>query len=121
MSRSLALLVNVHSRRARQNAECISHLEKAFGDRGPFIASKSPSELPVRLSDVRRADPVVIFICGGDGTLRQTLTHLLASYAPDPLPKIAVLRGGTMNTVATSLEIYRTPEEHLTYLLSRYD
>jgi diacylglycerol kinase (ATP) len=117
----VALIVNRHSRMARKNPHYIENLERAFGDRGPFIASQTPSELPAAISDMIRASPNVVFISGGDGTLRQTLSHLITGYGNLPLPKIAVLRGGTMNTVATSLDIHRDPIEQLEYVLYRHD
>ncbi len=85
------------------------------------MMSRSPSELPTALQDVLRARPDTLFICGGDGTLRQTLTRLLVTYGATQLPRIAILRGGTMNTVATSVGIFRPPLPHLKVLLDRYD
>jgi diacylglycerol kinase family enzyme len=118
-SEPAALLVNLHSRRARQDPAFVENLERAFGERGPLILSRSPGELPGAMADLSRARPAMLFIAGGDGTLRQTLTHLIAAYGEQPLPKIAILRGGTMNTVATSLGICREPVDQLKWLLER--
>lgn len=51
------------------------------------------------------APPTVIAVHGGDGTLHQTLTALVRAFGDRPLPPIAILGGGTMNVVATSLGI----------------
>ena len=42
---------------------------------------------------------------GGDGTLHKTVTALDRVFGDEPLPPIAILCGGTMNVVATSLAI----------------
>ncbi|HLG19582.1 MAG TPA: diacylglycerol kinase family protein [Bdellovibrionota bacterium] len=115
----IALLVNLRSRKALRDPKFLDHLEEAFGDRGPFVTSRNPSELPSALADVQRTDPEILLVCGGDGTLRQTLTHLLAAYGGKPLPRIAILPAGTMNTVATSLGITGSPLHRLQYLLQR--
>jgi len=53
-------------------------------------------------------------IVGGDGTASATLTALWQAYGDRPRPKIAFLRGGTMNTVASSIGIaQRSPDELL--------
>jgi diacylglycerol kinase family enzyme len=44
-------------------------------------------------------------INGGDGTINRTLTAVVNAYGSEPLPKIALLRGGTMNVLATNLGI----------------
>ncbi len=115
----LALLVNIRSRKARKESDFLDRLQSAFGEIGPLIMSNSPGELPSAMDDVLRANPQILFICGGDGTLRQTLTQLVEAYGRKRLPRIAILRGGTMNTVATSVGIIRPPVEHLLVLLDR--
>jgi diacylglycerol kinase family enzyme len=62
--------------------------------------------------------PSIIGIHGGDGTLHRTLSALIAAYGPRPLPPIAILPGGTMNVVASSLGIHVDPERLLAELVS---
>src|SRR5262249_29486203 len=45
----------------------------------------------------------VIGISGGDGTIGRTLTAVLGVYGDAPLPRIAFLRGGTVNTILRGL------------------
>ena len=116
-----ALLMNVHSRTIRRNTGLLEKVEATFGERGPFVTSRSPNELPTLMADLYRYKPSVLFVYGGDGTLRQTLTHLIATYGKNPLPLIAILRGGTMNTVATSIGIVDPPLRHLRHLVERID
>jgi diacylglycerol kinase (ATP) len=62
--------------------------------------------------------PQVIGIHGGDGTLQRTLSALIAAYGNRPLPPIAILPGGTMNVVSSSLGIRVKPETLLTELVN---
>ena len=53
----------------------------------------------------------VLGISGGDGTLHHTLTAMIRTYGDEPLPPVAILRGGTMNTIARSFGIFgETPQ-----------
>jgi diacylglycerol kinase family enzyme len=57
-------------------------------------------------------------IVGGDGTVSSVLTALHRAYGDKPLPKIALLRGGSMNTIANSFGLpRRSPKELLEMLL----
>jgi diacylglycerol kinase (ATP) len=118
---TLALLVNARSKKARRDPGLVRDLEALFAGRGLFRVMQHPGELPATLADVRRNRTGTLFVAGGDGTLRQTLSRLVKEYGSDPAPRIAVLRGGTMNTVATSLGIRREPREQLRVLLERRD
>lgn len=65
----------------------------------------------------RGADNVAIV--GGDGTISTVLSALYQAYKGDPLPRVALLRGGTMNTIANSFGVMRaSPEDLLSRLLA---
>jgi diacylglycerol kinase (ATP) len=116
-----ALLLNLHSRRVRRDPSLLPSLGGTFGDRGPFLALRDPSELQPALEEILRFRPDLLFVCGGDGTLRQTLSGLIRAYGDTPLPKVAILKTGTMNTVAGGLGIRRSAIPQLTSLLARPD
>jgi diacylglycerol kinase family enzyme len=59
--------------------------------------------------------------CGGDGTNLSTVTELMRSYGAERLPIVALLRGGTVNTVAQNLGVHGRPEEILQRLVARLD
>jgi diacylglycerol kinase family enzyme len=59
----------------------------------------------------------VIATCGGDGTNLSTLTALVRA-AGERLPTFALLRGGTVNTVAENLGVRGEPEQLLARLVS---
>ncbi len=60
----------------------------------------------------------MIAIHGGDGTLHRTLSALVAAYGTRALPPMAILPGGTMNVVASSLGIRVKPETLLAELVA---
>jgi len=62
----------------------------------------------------------VLAINGGDGTAHVVLTALMRAYGADPLPRIALLRGGTMNTVASGIGVRGSPASLLGALVARY-
>ena len=51
----------------------------------------------------------MIAVHGGDGTLHKTVTALVRAFGDTPLPPVAALCGGTMNVVASSLDIRERP------------
>jgi diacylglycerol kinase family enzyme len=73
------------------------------------------------MAKIRDSRPDLLFICGGDGTLRRTVSGLLRAYGDSPLPKIAILTGGTMNTVAAALGIRKGPSAFLRSVIEGCD
>ena len=68
---------------------------------------------------VRERGVGTVAIIGGDGTVSGVVSALHRAFGGAPLPKIALLRGGTMNTIANSFGIARRqPEELLRRLLA---
>jgi diacylglycerol kinase family enzyme len=61
------------------------------------------SQLHEALDEAMAEHVEVLGINGGDGTAHQTLTALLALWPHDRLPRIVLLRGGTMNTLSNGL------------------
>jgi diacylglycerol kinase family enzyme len=57
--------------------------------------------------------------CGGDGTNLTAVTQLVRRFGVDRLPHFAVLRGGTVNTVAENLGVRGRPDEILARILAR--
>lgn len=68
---------------------------------------------------VRERGVGTVGIIGGDGTVSAVVSALHRAYGDAPLPRIALLRGGTMNTIANSFGLpRRQPEELLRRLLA---
>jgi diacylglycerol kinase family enzyme len=93
-------------------------MESVLGDTGRVIASRSLEELDAAAQALAAAPPAVIAVHGGDGTLHLTLTALIRAFADRPLPPMAILGGGTMNVVTSSLGIRARPLPFLTNLVA---
>jgi diacylglycerol kinase family enzyme len=105
----IAVIVNPRSRANRRNPRIAAEFQTIVGERGRVFAPKSIEELDALAIELRQAAPAVIAVHGGDGTLHKTVTALDRVFGAAPLPPIALLCGGTMNVVATSLAIRERP------------
>jgi diacylglycerol kinase family enzyme len=112
----IAVFVNPRSRENRKNPGLARELAAAVGDAGRVLAPGSLEELATLAAGVRAAPPGVIAVHGGDGTLHKVMTALGGAFGDTPLPPLAVLRGGTMNVVASSLGIVTKPAPFLRIL-----
>jgi diacylglycerol kinase (ATP) len=112
----IGVVLNPKSRRNLRDPGAALRLARQLGDQGIVRPVHSRDELQRAAEDFKRLDIDVLGISGGDGTNHVTITGFLDVYAPDvaghaakvsPLPQIAFLRGGTMNTVANSVGVRR--------------
>ncbi len=94
-------------------------LGAALGADGRVIAAGSLAELADAASELVRKPPAAIAIHGGDGTLHKSVAALLRASGEAPLPPIAILPGGTMNVVASSLGLVDRPEAIATRLVEQ--
>lgn len=77
-----------------------------IGSHGTAEATKSIDDLYRVCEEFKKERIDVLGISGGDGTLHHTLTAMIRTYGDTPLPPVAILRGGTMNTIARSFGIF---------------
>jgi len=117
----IGVVVNPRSRRNLRDPGAASRLARRLGDHGVVRAARSIDELYRIAEDFRRVDIDVLAISGGDGTNHVTLTGFLDVYAGATIPRVALLRGGTMNTVANSVGVRQgRPEGLLGRLIRDY-
>lgn len=116
----IGIISNPHSRRNRRNPEQMRRLAYILGQDDTY-------ELTNRIEDVGEAarqfmdnDIDILALNGGDGTNHVTLTKFIEVYGDTPLPKIALLRGGTMNTVSNAVGVKGTPPRLLANLVEKY-
>jgi diacylglycerol kinase (ATP) len=114
----IAVVVNPRSRANRKNPRIASDFQAIVGGEGRVIAPKSLEELTDAATELARTPPTVIAVHGGDGTLHRTLTALGRAFGDVPLPPIAILCGGTMNVVATSLGLREQPNTFLSAMVA---
>lgn len=113
----IAVLVNPRSRANRRNPRIAADFQAILGDQGRVHAPKTLEELTAVAAEWSRAPPAVIAVHGGDGTLHRALTAMGPAFRNRAIPPIAILCGGTMNVVASSLHIRERPTTFLTSIV----
>jgi hypothetical protein len=117
----IGVVFNPRSGRNLRDPGAALRLARALGDRGVVRPARSMDELYRVAEDFQKLDIDVLGISGGDGTNGVTITGFLDVYQGSALPQIALLRGGTMNTVANAVGVRRgKPEGLLDRLCQRY-
>jgi diacylglycerol kinase (ATP) len=107
---SVTVVLNPRSRANRQDPGMGERLASALGGSGEVVAAESLERLAHLTARMADNPPSAIAVHGGDGTLHKSLTAVIRAWGDRPLPPIAVLPGGTMNVVASSLGIGGRPE-----------
>lgn len=106
----IRLVVNVRSRRNVRRPREVERLRSAMGAQGTLYTTSSLDDLErVAAELAQSADPQhdVVAIYGGDGTLHHTLGALIRHRGVRALPRVAILPGGNLNTVARGLGMPR--------------
>ncbi|MDP9151039.1 MAG: sphingosine kinase [Myxococcota bacterium] len=109
----IGVVLNPNSGHNLRNPRAASRLARALGDHGVLRQARSIDELYRIAEDFRRDGIDVLAISGGDGTNHVTLTGFIDVYGGATIPQVALLRGGTMNTVANSVGVERGKPEGL--------
>jgi diacylglycerol kinase (ATP) len=109
----IGVVLHPKSRRNLRDPGAALRLSRRLGDHGVLRTAASVEELYRIAEDFRRVDIDVLAISGGDGTGHVTLTGFLNVYGGHTMPHVALLRGGTMNTVANSVGVRRGRPEGL--------
>ena len=113
----IGLLLNPRAKQHLADPDLAERLKRQVGDHGVVRAPESYEQLAQAAEDFKQHGVELVAVAGGDGTNHVTITGLVEVYKSAKLPYFALLRGGTMNTVANSFGIPRRGPEHL---LARY-
>jgi diacylglycerol kinase family enzyme len=116
----IGVITNPRSRQNRRNPRLARQLSYILGERGTFQQPEDLDALAATARHFRERQIDVLCINGGDGTMHKAHTAMMEAYEGQALPKLAVLRGGTMNTIAHGLGIRGTPAQLLDFVVSRY-
>ncbi len=116
----IGVITNPMSRKNRKDPAVARTLAYVLGEKGQFVA---PGDLEALARTARRfRDHRIEALCinGGDGTVHQSLTAMVRAYGEDPLPPVAILRGGTMNIIADSVGMRISAEAMLDQVVDAY-
>ncbi len=113
------IILNPRSRANRRDPGLAARIKAIAGNGARVRSATDLDRLDDMTVEIAAAPPHVIAIHGGDGTLHKTLSSLLKAFMARgvTLPPIAILPGGTMNVVASSLNLLGRPEAILARLM----
>jgi len=115
----VAVLLNPRSGGGAFDERRIEGLRAIAGSRAVLFVTEERELVQAVAEGVLERGVETVGVIGGDGSVSGVLTALRNAYGPAPLPHIALLRGGTMNTIANSLGVRRgKPEDLLRRLLA---
>lgn len=121
MTHATAVLVNPNSGGGRRNRQLAGRLQSRAGRSAEIIVTQDTQHLQRVAGELASAGTARVGIVGGDGTASDTLSALSRAYGPKRIPQIALLRGGTMNTIANSVGVPRArPTELLDIALNEW-
>ena len=116
----IGVISNPRSGMNKRNPRLARKLAYILGDKNILEQPDHLDGLRSVARQFKERDVDIVCINGGDGTAHTALTIFLAEYGSKPLPKIALLRGGTMNTMARNIGLKGSPESILGRVVNAY-
>jgi diacylglycerol kinase (ATP) len=116
----IGVVLNPYSKSYKRNPQKIEQMAFIIGDKASCKPTADLDDLGRVADEFKSRDIDILAISGGDGTIHCTLTAFLKVYGEKPLPKIALLKGGTLNTIAGSLYIKGDAQTLMSNLLIKY-
>ncbi|MEZ4744154.1 MAG: diacylglycerol kinase family protein [Bdellovibrionota bacterium] len=116
----IGIITNPYSKLNKRNPRRQELLGYVAGQNGRLEITNSLEDLNRVAREFRDQDISVLAINGGDGTISRTLTAIINAYGDKPLPKVVILRGGTVNVLATNLGVKGSPEHILFRLMEAH-
>jgi diacylglycerol kinase (ATP) len=114
----LAVVISPQSRRFRHDSGLIGRLSAIGAPKTIVRTATDGTSTRAFIAEARSRHVGVIGVAGGDGSLGHIVAALRDGWTDAPWPALAILRGGTMNTVANGLGLARgTPDSLLKQLL----
>jgi diacylglycerol kinase (ATP) len=116
----IGVITNPRSKANQKDPASMRQLGYLLGSAGSPYATKSLDDLYRAAEEFKRAQIDILGINGGDGTIHVTLTAFAKVYGETPLPQVAILPGGTLNTIAAGIGLRGKPQDVLYEVIERY-
>jgi diacylglycerol kinase (ATP) len=117
----IGVLLNRNAgKRLRRHAISEAGLRSLLGNGDLLEATSTIDQIEAVARKFRDQQIDVLGICGGDGSNHYVLTSFIRAYQEKPLPKIALLCGGTHNAHAASIGLKGQPEDLLCALVRNH-
>lgn len=116
----IGIITNPHSRRNRRFPERMRRMGYILGQDDVYEMTSQVQDV-ARVAEAFKQNEIdILALNGGDGTNHVTLTSFIEVYKDEPLPRIAFLRGGTMNTISEAVGVQGQPNQILRNLVDKY-
>ena len=115
----IGIVNNPRARRNLRRPGIARRLRERLANDGEVIDASTPDELARAVERLKAARIDVLGVNGGDGTAHLVLGAFARAYGDEPLPKLLLLCGGAMNTVARGNGVRGGPEGILREVLLR--
>jgi len=115
----IGIVTNPRAAGLRRDPADGRRLARLLGDAGVALEADTPEGLARAVETLVAARIDTLGVDGGDGTIHLVLTALAAAWGPAPLPRLLVLRGGTMNVLAANHGLSGDPAGLLAAFLAR--
>ena len=116
----IGIITNPHAKLNKRNPKRQKILSYIAGKQGVLKITNDIKDLKLAAQEFYEQKISVLAINGGDGTISRTITAFIEVYGNKPLPRICILPGGTINTLAKNLGISGGPEKNLYKLIESH-
>jgi diacylglycerol kinase family enzyme len=114
----LGVVLNPNALGVRRAPGLGERLQRVCDGAGEVVVTRTPGELAAAARRFADDGVELVAACGGDGTNLSTVTEIVRAYGRQRLPTFAILRGGTVNTIAQNLAIRGKPDQILGRLVA---
>lgn len=112
------VIANARARRAGRDSRLGERLRRHLPAEYVHF-TRDASEVEAALARLHALGIEHLVLVGGDGTVGGTLTPLIARFGESPLPRVSLVAGGTINTIAHSLDAHAGAEQTVRRILEQ--
>jgi diacylglycerol kinase family enzyme len=114
----VGVLINARAGAVRRDGELVTRIG-GLVPASALALTRSEAEVGAALGRLREQGIESLVLIGGDGSVHVALTALLKVWQAADAPALLLTRGGTINTIPSSLGARGAPDAMLARLLSR--
>lgn len=102
----IGIIVNPHARSVKNSRKDVPSLLRQIGREYVDVRlSTSLDELDRILLEFKNNNISCVSTCGGDGTIHHIVSHMINMYTPSTPPPLLILKGGTMDNIARTINL----------------
>ncbi|HMY15602.1 MAG TPA: diacylglycerol kinase family protein [Polyangium sp.] len=113
------IIANTNARVYRRDFSTLAAVRKVATGRADVHATNHVDELDAICDVIAKRGSDLVVLSGGDGSFMAGVTALVRAFGSASLPRLALLPGGTVATVARNFGLQGSPVDLLQRLLSR--